>query len=83
MSAREWIADRLWWSVPSKDNAEAKAITEQKLDAYRCEVLAEAIAAAAAEQLVDETGHPRDEGYNAAIDDVVSALSRLAEGGDV
>lgn len=42
MSARDEIASRLWWSVPSADNAEAKAVTEQMLDAYRAEVLAEA-----------------------------------------
>ena len=44
MNARDEIASRLWWSVPSADDAEAKAITEQMLDAYRADVLAEALA---------------------------------------
>lgn len=42
MNAREDIAARLWINVPSKDNADAKARTEEMLDAYRAEVLAEA-----------------------------------------
>lgn len=41
MNARQNIASLLWWSVPSSDNDEAKARTEQMLDAYRDEVLAE------------------------------------------
>ena len=32
-----------------------------------------------AEQLVDDTGDPRDEGYNQAVDDVVSALTTLRD----
>jgi predicted transcriptional regulator of viral defense system len=51
------------------------------VEAYRVEVLREAVAIAAAEQLVDCTDHPRDEGYNAAIDDVVTALTRAADAG--
>ncbi|MFI5687835.1 hypothetical protein [Streptomyces sp. NPDC051636] len=46
----------------------------------RAEALAEARTAAAAEQLVDDTDHPGDQGYRQAIDDVVSALTQLAEG---
>lgn len=42
-SAREKIANLLWWSVPSSTDEEAKARTEQLLDAYRSEVLAKAI----------------------------------------
>jgi hypothetical protein len=42
VSARSEIASKLWLSVPSNDNAEAKAKAEQMLDAYRAEVLAEA-----------------------------------------
>ncbi|MFD3814946.1 hypothetical protein ACFWRZ_07760 [Streptomyces rubiginosohelvolus] len=41
MSARERIAGLLWWSVPSGTTEEAKALTEQMLDAYRAEVTAE------------------------------------------
>lgn len=42
MSARERIADRLWWSVPSSDDAGAKAKASAMLDAFRAEVLNEA-----------------------------------------
>lgn len=52
---------------------------EAVVDAYRSEVLAEARATAAAEQLVDDTDDPGDRGYNQAIDDVVSALAQLEE----
>lgn len=44
MNARERIANLLWWSVPSSTNDEAKAITEQLLDAFAAEVRAEAAA---------------------------------------
>lgn len=43
MSARKEIAARLWLSVPSSDNDEAKARTEEMLNAYRAEVLAKAV----------------------------------------
>ncbi|MGW2692387.1 hypothetical protein ACWC3Y_11055 [Streptomyces sp. NPDC001296] len=42
-TARQKIANLLWWSVPSSTDEEAKARTEQLLDAYRTEVLAKAI----------------------------------------
>jgi hypothetical protein len=41
-TARQDIAAHLWMCVPSADDYEAKARTEQMLDAYRAEVLAEA-----------------------------------------
>lgn len=41
MSAREDIAYLLWTAVPSSDNDEAKARTQELLDAYRAEVLRE------------------------------------------
>lgn len=41
MSAREKIAELLWWSVPSSTNEEAKERTEQLLDAFAAEVLRE------------------------------------------
>jgi len=44
MSARQKIADLLWWQVPSANDAEAKAGAEEMLDAYRAEVLAEVTA---------------------------------------
>lgn len=40
-NARERIAGLLWWSVPSGTTEEAKALTEQMLDAYRSEITAE------------------------------------------
>ncbi|MFM9629432.1 hypothetical protein ACKI10_17615 [Streptomyces galilaeus] len=42
MNARETIAYHLWTAILSSDNAEAKATTEQMLDDYRAEILAEA-----------------------------------------
>lgn len=56
MSARDEIACRLWLAVPSDDDAEAKAKTEQMLDAYRAEVLAEAKAAVESPQKRAEVG---------------------------
>lgn len=38
-TAREKIANLLWWSVPSSTDEEAKARTEQLLDAFATEVL--------------------------------------------
>jgi hypothetical protein len=43
VNAREEIAARLWLSVPSSDDDEAKARAEEMLDAHRDEVLAKAI----------------------------------------
>jgi ribosome-binding protein aMBF1 (putative translation factor) len=40
-TARQDIAAHLWMCVPSADDYEAKARTEQMLDAYRAEVQAE------------------------------------------
>lgn len=53
MSARERIAERLWWSVPSSDDADAKAKASAMLDAFRAEVLNEAANGLAALGLVD------------------------------
>jgi len=80
MTAREAIAERLWLSVPSADNAEAKARTQEMLDAYRAENLNEAIEAARGEYLEDATGTPEDEAYNQAVSDVVAAIGALLEG---
>jgi hypothetical protein len=44
VSAREDIATKLWWAMPSTDIGGATARTEQHLDAYRAEVLHEAAA---------------------------------------
>ncbi|MFJ3084694.1 hypothetical protein ACIPJG_33765 [Streptomyces halstedii] len=41
-TARAVIADLLWWSIPGSTTEEAKKRTEQMLDAYRAEVIAEA-----------------------------------------
>jgi hypothetical protein len=40
-TARQKIANLLWWSIPANTNEEAKARTEQLLDEYRAEALAE------------------------------------------
>lgn len=80
MSAREEIAGLLWWSVPSGDDAEAKAAAGRMLDAYRAEVLREAAAA-------QRTRHAA-QGIPCAGDgcpavEVISLLDRMAaEGGE-
>lgn len=43
-TARQKIANLLWWSVPSNTNEEAKARTEEMLHAFAAEVRAEAAA---------------------------------------
>jgi hypothetical protein len=40
-TARQKIANLLWWSIPANTNEEAKARTEQLLDEHRAEVLTE------------------------------------------
>jgi hypothetical protein len=79
-TARGAIAERLWLSVPSADNAEAKERTQEMLDAYRAEILREAIEAARGEYLHDDTRTPEDEAYNQAVSDVVAAIGALLEG---
>lgn len=46
MNARERIAERLWWAVPSADDTQAKAVAEEMLDAHAAEVRATTLAAA-------------------------------------
>jgi len=48
-------------------------------DAYRAGVVLEALAAVESERLRDDTSHPEDKAYGQAIDDAVTALSRLAD----
>lgn len=79
MNAREEIAYHLWTAVPSSDNAEAKTRAQEMLDAYRAEVLREALAAVEGERLHDDTNHPEDKAYGQAIDDAVTAVSRLTD----
>lgn len=38
MSARERILERLWWSVPSENDEQAKRIAERWLDDYAHEL---------------------------------------------
>lgn len=52
------------------------------LDAYRAEVLAEAIEAARAEYLTDATGTDEDNAYNNGITDAVAAIDALTAGGE-
>jgi hypothetical protein len=54
---------------------------EQKLNAYRAAVLAEAIAAARGEYLTDATGDETDEAYNRGVSDAIAAIGALTEGG--
>lgn len=79
-TAREAIAERLWLSTPSADDAEAKARAREMLDAHRAENLTEAIETARGEYLTDATGTPEDEAYNQAVSDVVAAIGALLEG---
>jgi hypothetical protein len=39
LTARQKIANLLWWSIPSHDNAEAKAKAEQMLDDLTADLL--------------------------------------------
>lgn len=43
MNARERIAERLWWAVPSADDTQAKAVAEEMLDAHAAEARAKAL----------------------------------------
>lgn len=51
------------------------------LDAYRAEVLAEAVEAARSEYLTDNTGDEADEAYNRGVSDAVASVGKLAESG--
>lgn len=51
------------------------------LDAYRAEVLAEAIKAAQSEMTTEGTSHPEDLAYDQGVSDAIAAISRLHEGG--
>lgn len=59
------------------DEAKANGL----LDAYRAEVLAEAVEAARSEYLTDGTGTDEDNAYNNGITDAVAAIGALNEGG--
>ena len=52
---------------------------ERVRDAHRAEVLAEAIEAARAEHLKEDTGTSEDEAYNQGVDDAVAAIGALLE----
>ncbi|MEV6580191.1 hypothetical protein AB0M92_18735 [Streptomyces sp. NPDC051582] len=52
------------------------------LDAYRAEVVAEAIEAARSEYLTDATGTDEDNDYNNGITDAVAAIGALLEAGE-
>lgn len=61
------------------DRYEADFMAE--LDAYRAEILAEAIEAARSEYLTDATGTDEDNAYNNGITDAVAAIGALLERG--
>ncbi|SDN19056.1 hypothetical protein [Streptomyces wuyuanensis] len=69
MSARDELRD--CFLSDSRDRFEAAA------DAFRAEVLAEAIEAARSEYLEDNTGTPEDEAYNQGVTDAVAAIGAL------
>lgn len=52
------------------------------LDAYRAEVLAEAIDAARGEYLLDGTGTDVDKAYDQGVSDAIAAIGALLEGGE-
>ena len=85
MTARQNIASLLWWSVPSSDDDEAKARTEQLLDAYQAEVLAEARttwpSAAELQQAAATkraSGNPEDVAVANLLNALANALAWLA-----
>lgn len=75
MSARDELFRRVAGAFI--DEAKANAL----LDAYRAEVLAEAIEAARTEYLTDGTATDEDNGYNNGITDAIAAIGALLEGG--
>ncbi|MFD5386318.1 hypothetical protein ACFWMG_15480 [Streptomyces sp. NPDC127074] len=84
MNAREKIANLLWWSVPSADDTEAKALTEQMLDAHRAEVLAEGLSDTEkamlrfAVELADDTVASRGDEFDSDDTDALDTLRRMA-----
>ncbi|KOT94535.1 hypothetical protein ADK70_12765 [Streptomyces rimosus subsp. pseudoverticillatus] len=80
MSARDNIANLLWWSVPSSDDAEAKAITADLLDRYRAEVLREA-ADAVAPDAFGYGGPDHDDAWSAA-EEKLRRMADAAEAGE-
>lgn len=65
----------------SEDQTIGDATPEQLVDAYRAQVLAEAVEAARSEHLNDDTGTAEDVAYNQGVDDAVAAIGALTEGG--
>lgn len=70
MSAREEI-HRLF------ESGRTSYRLDELLDAYRAEVLREALAAVSGEQLQERTGTPDDEAYMQAIDEAHHAVMAL------
>ncbi|MFE9064842.1 hypothetical protein [Streptomyces violaceusniger] len=85
MNARKKIANLLWWSVPSSDDADAKALAEQMLDAHRAEVLAEGLSPVEkamlrfAVELADDTVASRGHEFNSDDTDALDTLRRMAD----
>jgi hypothetical protein len=63
------------------DDVERQAREIERLAADRAATLAEAIDAARAEYLTDNTGTPEDEAYNQGVTDAIAAIGKLLEGG--
>lgn len=62
------------YGYPAPGEAEA---VNALVDAYRAEVLREALAAISGEQLSDRTGTPEDEAYSGGISDAHRAVMAL------
>lgn len=52
---------------------------DRRLDAFRTEVLAEAIEAVRSEYLHEDTGTPEDAAYNQGVTDAIAAIGALTE----
>lgn len=76
-SARDRIADRLWWSIPSTDDADAKAQAAAWLDEYAAAVRAAALREGADAVLRSSHGEPMRDAHNAQMRDA-GLLRRLA-----
>lgn len=76
MSARDELFRRVAGAFI--DESKANAL----LDAFRAEVLAEAIEAARGEYLTDGTGTDEDNAYNNGVTDTIAAIGTLLKAGE-
>jgi hypothetical protein len=76
MNARDHL---IGYALVALPNEPAFAKCEQLADAFRAEVLREAVEAARSEYLHEDTGTPEDEAYNQGVSDAVAAIGALTE----